>query len=105
MNSFTFTPTSKQAIGFSSANAKAKSLHEKAQSVKPENERTSYLLTDEQYAHAALGRVGDSYYNQLLEEAGEAKWDFILAVAAKKHIRIVAEKLADLEKTIEELNS
>lgn len=100
MNSFTYNPTSKRGIGFASANAKAKAAHDAAQLQRPEAERTPYTLTDEQYAHAALDRVGDSYYAQLLEEAGEARWGFVLDVAATKHIPAVAEKLAELEAAV-----
>lgn len=100
MNSFTYTPTQKRAAGFAFANAKAKAAHDAAQASKPEADRVAYTITDEQYAIAALDRAADSYYEQALEEAGEAKWGFVLAVAATKHVPAVAAKLAELETAV-----
>lgn len=97
MTSFTYTPSAKRAIGFATKNAEAKAAHDAAQLQKPEAERTAYTITDEQYAHAALDRVGDSYYAQILEAAGEAKWGFVLDVAETRSNPDVAAKLAELE--------
>lgn len=101
MNPFTYAPTPKRGVGFASANAKARAAHDAAQAAKPEADRIAYAVTDEQYAHAALDRVGDSYYAQLLEEGGERSWDFVLAVVELKDTNPdVAEKLAALQASV-----
>lgn len=69
MTPFTYTPTAKRTAGFAWANAKSKAAHDAAQPHKPEAERVAYTVTDEEYAHAALDRVADSYCQQQLEEA------------------------------------
>lgn len=72
MNPFTYTPTDARAAGVAYANASAKAAHTSAQSAKPEEERLPYTVTDEEYAHAALDRVADSYCAQQLDAALKA---------------------------------
>jgi hypothetical protein len=101
MNAFTYTPSAKRAIGFAHANAKAKAAHDVAQNRLVNHKPVPYAVTDEQYAHAALDRVGDSYYDQLLEEGGERSWDFVkVVVALKDQNPDVAEKLAALQASV-----
>lgn len=101
MNPFTYTPTAKRQVGFASANAKVKAAHDAAQLSKPEADRVTYAVTDEQYAHAALDSVGDSYYDQMLEEGGERSWDFVKDVVELKDSNAdVAEKLAALQASV-----
>lgn len=101
MKPFTYTPPDATvSIGFAFANGKAKAAHDNRQTSLRDDDQEPYGVTDEQYAHAALDRVGRSYYAQALEEAGEAKWDFVLEVAATKDNPVVAEKLAALEAAV-----
>lgn len=102
MNTISFTPTDRQAAGFSYANAKARAVHESAQSAKPESERVAYTVTDEQYALNQLARIADSYFQQKVEAIGEANWPLVVAVATYKDSDAgVAAKLAELQAAVE----
>lgn len=100
MKPFTYTPSAKRSAGFAHANAKAKAAHESSQARFKESDRSTYAVPDEVYAHAELDAIGDSHYAQMLESAGEAKWDFVLAVAATKDNPSVAAALAELEAAV-----
>jgi hypothetical protein len=93
MNTITFTPTDQQSAGFAFANAKAKAIHDSAQLVMPEQDRTSYSVTDEQYAVDQLKRMANSYFNQMIDERGEAAWEFVRDVITYRDVPDVSAKL------------
>ena len=102
MNAFTYTPTEEVAAGFTYANAKAKAAHDAAQASHPEVERADYAVTDENYAKAALDRVGERYVAQELQEraAEPDNQALLLATLANSDDPGVANAIAELQKAV-----
>ncbi len=91
-----------RAAGFAWANAKSKVAHDRNQLLLPESERTDYTVTATQFADACRDKVGENYYDQMLQERVTSPENVALAerIAATLNNPTVAQKLAELQEAV-----
>jgi len=103
MNTMNTTYTAaERAAGFAWANAKAAAEHAKAQLLLPEADRVSYAVTDAQFADSMRDKVGENYYDQMIEERVKSPENVAWAerIAATLSNPTVAAKFAETQAAV-----
>lgn len=99
--STTYT-ASERAAGFAWANAKAAAEHDKAQILLPEADRVAYTVTVEEFADSVRDKVGENYYDQMIEERVKSPANVAWAerIAATLANPAVAAKFAETQAAV-----